>query len=75
MKGLMRNYTTILRQMMLARCTIVELCKYVYKPSTNPPHHPNTPFASPLQKRLARETKELEKLEKTFSQAGSKLNV
>jgi len=74
MKGLMRNYTTILRQMMLARCTIV-LCKNLYKPSTNPPHHPNTPFASPLQKRLARETKELEKLEKTFSQAGSNFNV
>jgi len=74
MKGLMRNYTTILRQMMLERCTIA-LCKYLYKPSTNSPHHPNTPFASPLQKRLARETKELEKLEKTFSQAGSNFNV
>ncbi len=47
----------------------------VHKPSTNPPHHPNTPFTSPLQKRLARETKELEKLEKTFSQAGSNFNV
>ena len=64
----------ILRQMMLARCTIAQLA-IICKPSANPPHHPSTPFASALQKRLARETKELEKLEKAFSQAGSNLDA